>query len=276
MSTTKIAQSSGSLTPMLATAVVSCGAEIQSTFKEVVHVRKDILKPVNSMWGLLLLGTLALPVEAEFPRCTEVCKNDDPFMQSKVQCKESCTYADGVATNCGAAGYDCRADTGGESGDGDGGSDGGESGGGGMSVLTWNRPTWQSSTDFGGTSGRAVDNNADGIYWNGSVTHSALQDHPEWGVWIRPGRVVKIIIWNRTDCCGDRLSGANVWIRRASNDHTWDHVAKLSGNKARYDVNVPNANGRVSSDAVAIVRDGRARYLSLAEVLVWGWPNSPF
>lgn len=65
-----------------------------------------------------------------------------------------------------------------------------------MSELTWRAPTWQSSTDFGGESVRAVDGNTDGFFWNGSVTHTALQDNPEWGVWIRPGRVVKIVVWN--------------------------------------------------------------------------------
>jgi uncharacterized membrane protein YgcG len=116
-----------------------------------------MLKRVNTIWGLLLLGTLALPVEAEFPRCSEVCKNDDPFMQPEVQCNTACTYSDSVATTCGAANYDCRADTGGGSGDGDGGSDGGggesTSGSAGYGNLLSRAPytwVWQSSTALDG------------------------------------------------------------------------------------------------------------------------------
>jgi hypothetical protein len=143
-------------------------------------------------------------------------------------------------------------------------------GGGGITVLSYGRSTWQSSTDFGGTSDRAVDGNADGVFWNGSVTHTAVEDNPEWGVWLRIGKPVRIYVTNREDCCANRLNGAHVWLRRASNDHTWDRIATLSGSPGVQTINVPNVASRIVSDALAIVLDGSQRILSLAEVSAVG------
>jgi hypothetical protein len=246
-------------------------------------VSTGLLKIALLAGGLALVGATNAAAAIDLNECPDLC-GSVCYGPSSGMCGQACNYwdehpSDGykhcVATTCGnQVPLPCNNSDPDKPGNNGGSGDMG--GGGGMSELTWGKPTWQSSTDFGGESVRGVDGNVDGFYWNGSVTHTALQDNPEWGVWIRPGRVVKIVIWNRTDCCGDRISGANVWIRRASNDHTWDRIATLSGNRTRYDINVPNSAGRVSSDAVAIVRDGRARYLSIAEMAVWGWPNSPF
>ncbi|HXU80408.1 MAG TPA: hypothetical protein VN914_03360 [Polyangia bacterium] len=147
------------------------------------------------------------------------------------------------------------------------------SGGGGndsVQSLSWGQPTWQTSTDFGGTSDRAVDGNLDGAFWNGSVIQTQREDNPMWGVWIKRGRPKRISVYTRLDCCSDWLAGGHVWLRRASNDHTWDLVGTLSGAGGRQTIVVPNSNGRVVSDGVAIVLDGKARILTLAEVGVQG------
>jgi len=238
------------------------------------------------MWGLLLLGTLALPVEADFARCSDVCKNDDPdpFMQSKVQCNKPCTYSDGVATTCGAASYDCRTDTGGGSGDGEGGSDGGggESTGGsaGYGYLLSRNPytwVWQSSTAWGGDAKRAVDGNPDGGWASGSVTHTDIDVRPEWHIYTH-GLYKSVWIYNRTDCCGERLGGASVWVRHLdtkSETYKWRRVATI-GKKGKN----PGREIRISfwgklpnhyADALAItLPEGSKVPLSLAEVELWG------
>jgi hypothetical protein len=70
---------------------------------------------------LVLAAALVLwraPVEAQFPRCSEECGQT-------VACSTACTYSDGVATTCGAAGYNCT------NGDEGSGGSGGSGGGGG-------------------------------------------------------------------------------------------------------------------------------------------------
>jgi alpha-L-fucosidase len=64
---------------------------------------------------------------------------------------------------------------------------------------------YQGST---GNPERAVDGNTDGVWRNGSVTHTAQPETEAW--WqVDLGRsypLSEIALWNRTDCCSDRLS----------------------------------------------------------------------
>jgi hypothetical protein len=138
-------------------------------------------------------------------------------------------------------------------------------GGGGFRNLLLQTPTWASSAGFGTSPDRATDGNTDGNHFNGSVFHSEYEAFPEWGAVLRFDNVGEIAVWNREDCCLDRLNGATVWLRRGSNDHTWDHVATLTGQPGVQVFNVKSFD-RVASDAVAIV--GMGGFLSLAEVVV--------
>jgi hypothetical protein len=196
-----------------------------------------------------------------FGGCSEVCG-------SHVSCNTACNDdSDGVATTCGAIGADCS--DGGEGNSAPPTSPQGGSIGSMLTDLASRCPTSQSSTAVGGRSSRAVDLNTDGVYTHGSVTHTDLQDNPQWRVEITPGQIGIITIFNRTDCCGDRLRGANVWVRRFSTSE-WEHVTTLESLANVYSVNVGTHRGAYKE--VAIVRDGRSRYLSLAEVTVIGIP----
>jgi len=69
----------------------------------------------------------------------------------------------------------------------------------------------QLNTDFGGDASRAIDGNTDGDWAANSVTHTEFATQPYWEVDL--GSVAdlnEIAIWNRTDCCSDRLS--DVWV----------------------------------------------------------------
>lgn len=69
----------------------------------------------------------------------------------------------------------------------------------------------QSSTDFGGVASRAVDGNTSGVFNAGSVTHTLTQSNPWWKVDLGTDNfVMSVDIFNRTDCCGDRLGGSVV------------------------------------------------------------------
>jgi len=64
-----------------------------------------------------------------------------------------------------------------------------------------------SSTAFEGTASRAVDGNTNGIYKNASVTHTSNATAYEWLLIDlgKPKDIVGIKLWNRTDCCKNRL-----------------------------------------------------------------------
>jgi hypothetical protein len=126
----------------------------------------------------------------------------------------------------------------------------------------------QSTTAFGGTADRGNDRNTDGNYWNGSVTHTDHQDRPWWQVITRPGFVDSISIFNRTDCCMDRLGTWSVWVE--SEQGVWTRLGPLgsSATIGQFELRAPldNSWGRVRS--VVVQKDGSG-WLSLAEVQVW-------
>lgn len=68
------------------------------------------------------------------------------------------------------------------------------------------KPAHQSSTTFGGDAARAVDGNRDGIFATGSVTHTADEVDPYWEIDLGAAyRISEVRVFNRTDCCQERL-----------------------------------------------------------------------
>ncbi|HZG54317.1 MAG TPA: Ig-like domain-containing protein, partial [Pyrinomonadaceae bacterium] len=75
------------------------------------------------------------------------------------------------------------------------------------------KPTSQSSTLTGGTSSRAVDGNTSGDWSAGSVTLTGVDAEAWWEVDLGSVQAIQLInIWNRTDCCGDRLGDFYVLV----------------------------------------------------------------
>lgn len=73
----------------------------------------------------------------------------------------------------------------------------------------------QSSVVFGASADRAIDGNIDGRFARGSVTHTAGNDSgpTDSAPWIevdlgKPVPVGAVTIYNRTDCCGDRINNS--------------------------------------------------------------------
>jgi hypothetical protein len=66
----------------------------------------------------------------------------------------------------------------------------------------------QSSTDFGGLAARTNDDNTNGNYLAGaSVNHTGFQVRPWWQVDLGSQRLVNSVeVYNRTDCCTNRLN----------------------------------------------------------------------
>jgi hypothetical protein len=142
---------------------------------------------------------------------------------------------------------------------------------------------WQSSTAWGGEASRAVDGKwADdwpqSDWASGSVTHTDINVHPGWHIYTNHEPYKSVTIYNRTDCCGERLGGASVWVHNwdaKSGTYIWRRVATLGkqgqnpGRKIHISFygKLPN----VYANALAIMLPEESKVpLSLAEVMLWG------
>lgn len=125
------------------------------------------------------------------------------------------------------------------------------------------RPTLQSSTDYGGQSLRAVDGNTNGSYWSNSVTHTGYQNQPWWQVNLAGARfVTEVTLFNRTDCCSERLSDFHVDLL----DSSFNTLASRNISET--------VNGQITvtfpetKAAYVRVQLNGSNYLSLTEVVV--------
>lgn len=83
-------------------------------------------------------------------------------------------------------------------------------------LLSRSKPTFQSSTGYGGVSNRAVDGNKRGVYGGGSCTHTLQTANPWWAVDLgAQQRVARIRVTNRSDCCAERLSNFEIRVGNA-------------------------------------------------------------
>jgi RHS repeat-associated protein len=79
--------------------------------------------------------------------------------------------------------------------------------------LAWGKATSQSSTSFGGESSRGVDGNTSGNWGDNSVSHTNIEHQPWWQVDLGSVQQIGTVrLWNRTDCCSDRLSNFYVLV----------------------------------------------------------------
>jgi hypothetical protein len=130
--------------------------------------------------------------------------------------------------------------------------------------LALGRQAFQSSTEFGGDAQRGVDGRIDPTWGGGSVTHTGNQiAHPFWRVELGDSRHIDhVIVYNRTDCCADRLDQARVTIRtQEGHEFVVGHLN--AGAVQRVPVGMHGVSVAVQSD--------RLDYHSVAEVVVLGW-----
>ncbi len=134
----------------------------------------------------------------------------------------------------------------------------------------------QSTEGFGGAPGRAIDGNTSGVYPQGSVTHTATGDlMPWWEVsLIENATIEEIAIWNRTDCCVERLSNFAVVLLNDAREEVWSDEFFTDGTfpDTTIDPFIVEVDG-VEARTVRIEKldvIAGSEWLSLAEVEVFG------
>ncbi len=86
----------------------------------------------------------------------------------------------------------------------------------------------QSSIGSDGDPARAIDGNKDQIYTGNSVTHTTTENNPWWQVDLGGVKDIgRIVVYNRGDCCGDRLANGILEVLDASQKVVW--TGKIEG-----------------------------------------------
>jgi hypothetical protein len=122
----------------------------------------------------------------------------------------------------------------------------------------------------------AVDGNLDGNFFDGSVTATGLDPNPWWQVDLGASTAINsIVIWNRTDCCGARLS--DYWVFVSDTPFLATDTPATLQNRANtfaiHQTTAPNPSTILAAAAqgrYVRVQLSSANYLSLAEVQVFG------
>ncbi|MFS0912256.1 discoidin domain-containing protein [Microbacterium sp. 179-I 3D2 NHS] len=143
---------------------------------------------------------------------------------------------------------------------------------GGTAVnLAQGKTATQSTTHETGVASRAVDGNTDGAYLSQSTTHTAIGgSDPWWKVDLGASIAVgDIEIWNRTDCCANRLDGLTVEVLDASSNVVWTKTQAAAPSPS----SIFSPSG-VQGRYVRVRLTGTDKILSLAEVKVFAAANA--
>jgi hypothetical protein len=147
------------------------------------------------------------------------------------------------------------------------------------SNLAQGKSAAQSSTFPGfGTAGAssAVDGSTDGNFGDGSVTATNLDNNAWWQVDLgTQANVSSVVVWNRTDCCGSRLSDYWVFVSNTpfSSQDTPQTLQFRAGTFVSHQTVAPNPSTTIGvgfQGRYVRVQLSGANYLSLAEVQVIG------
>ena len=135
--------------------------------------------------------------------------------------------------------------------------------------LALGRAASQSSTYVGSlpsaAAASAVDGNTDGNFQDGSVTATGDDVNAWWQVDLGSVQNVEtVVLWNRTDCCGDRLGHPSVLF--SADGINWTDAANLDQTNPLRQV----ATGFPGPARYVMVQLNGQNVLSLAEVQVFG------
>ena len=154
--------------------------------------------------------------------------------------------------------------------------------GGGTNLALGGTAT-QSST-LPGTAGAslAVDGNTDGNFYDGSVTATNQDVNAWWQVDLGTSASINTVtIWNRTDCCGSRLSDYWVFVSNTPflASDTPATLQTRAGTFASHQTTAPNPSTTIAVGGAqgryVRVQLSDTDYLSLAEVQVTGTGGGP-
>ncbi len=147
-------------------------------------------------------------------------------------------------------------------------------------IAVWGTAT-QSSTGFGGAPSRAIDGNTSGQWASGTISHTTNEAGSWWEVELFGDSTVDtIVLWNRMDCCSERLSNFRVSVLDGDRVEVWgsDHFTDLSfpdTSAAGYEIDAEGVEGRYVRVERLGADSGGNNFMSLAECQVFGEGPEP-
>ncbi len=141
-------------------------------------------------------------------------------------------------------------------------------------------PTARQSSTLPGTppASVAIDGIIDGNFFDGSVTATNLDQNPWWEEDLgAPTTIGSIVIWNRTDCCGSRLTDYWVFVSNTPflDSDTPATLQNRAGTFVSHQTTAPNPSTTIPvgmQGEFVRVQLSSPGYLSLAEVQVLNGP----
>ena len=137
--------------------------------------------------------------------------------------------------------------------------------------LTINASPSQSSTEFEGDASRAIDQNTNGLYANGSVTHTKTENDAWWMVTLDSTyELSNITVYNRTDVRHiERLSNFTIEVLNSNDQIVYTKTITSAPTPS---ITIPIDN--VIGNRVRIVQNLASTPLNLAEVEVYGYSST--
>lgn len=129
----------------------------------------------------------------------------------------------------------------------------------------------QSTTAYGGEAGFAIDGNTNGVYNDGSVSHTdVVAEGTWWAVALDSSYTIdNIVVYNRTDSNEDRLSNFTVEVLDENDQIVFTQTITNTPNPS-----VTINTGDVIGNHVRILQNSASTALALAEVEVYGHTSS--
>ena len=123
--------------------------------------------------------------------------------------------------------------------------------------------TWQNMYSTRGSS-NAVDGNT-----TGSCAHTAGQLDPWWRVQLPgPHMITKVVLYNRSDCCSERLSPVYVYVQESG-------IGTLCGSHTTSSVGLALLNftcpAPIPGDMLWVEVRGQVKWVTICELKAYGW-----
>lgn len=117
----------------------------------------------------------------------------------------------------------------------------------GINIAQQGKAT-QSSTSVGALAGRAIDGNTNGDYFAHSVSSTSSAGSSWWELDLgEEHRVSSVVLYNRVDCCGDRIKPARILLLTREREVVWEHAIREHSDRYRFEISAAvAASHRVS------------------------------
>lgn len=112
----------------------------------------------------------------------------------------------------------------------------------------------QVNTASGGDASRAIDGKTFGGYFDKSVTHTQAGSFVWWELDLGSQyHITRIILYNRTDCCSERINPARVLLLNDAKEVVWEGAVVT--NAPRYDFQIEKATGQLLQISPNLLRN---------------------